>query len=336
MSITNNTEVLAYNGAISSAFQTRQANRSFDGALNPITSDTTDGIMLDLDMAWQMSKQPIRVLNPDGVSDPFTDPRNMGVVAQNLLTGEYQYTEKVVGDGFTFTQNQPIVDALRRLAEVGIINLNLGGTFDRHTKCFVHATVGDEYQIGGDPHRRGVLFKWAHDGSAALSVKPGTTRMFCLNQVPSFGASWFTVKHTKSAEIKMQELEGMVVKAIAELDAYDRLMERLLDIKIMDSAFDEYVNGLVPIDPLIAKQPEHLLTTGQKRSRTMAENKRSAVREVYFTSPTQSNLYGTAAGAFHAAVEAFDHRFSGNRGQRVLSGQDTEFKDRARSLALAL
>lgn len=337
--IENNTDVMVYGNTVANAFSSRRRNpglRAFNGSLNPITSTTTDGILMDLDMHWEMSKQPIRVLHPDGVSDPFTDPRNMGVVARNLLTGEYQYSQKVVGDGFTFTQNDPIIDALRRLQEAGVIQLNLGGVFDNHTKCFVHATIGDEYEIGHDPHQRGILFKWAHDGSAALQAKPGTTRLFCLNQVPTFGSSWFTVKHTKSAEIKMKELEGMVVKAVASLDEYDRLMERLLDIKIMDQAFDAYVRDLVPLNPKVENTPEYLLTTGEKRSRTMVQNKRAAVRDVYYASPTQADLYGTAAGAFHAAVEAFDHRFTGNRGQRVLAGQDVEFKDRARSLALAL
>ena len=338
-SIQNNTTVMAYDNAIARAFHSysKISNRSaFDGSLNPITRDSVDGVLLDLDMAYEMSKQPIRVLNPDGISDPFIDDTNRGVVARDLITGQFEYTKKVVGDGFTFTQNDQIIEALLNLQRTGLINLNLGGQFDNHTKCFVHATVGDEYMISNDAHWRGLLFKWGHDGSASLSCRAGTTRLGCLNEVPCFGQAWFSIKHTKSAEVKMAALEGMVVEAIAGLDEYDKVMARLMDMKIDDNQFIEFNNALHPIPKVIGRTPQYALTPGQKRSVTMVLNKRAAVRDVYFGSPTQENLYGTAAGAFHAAVEAFDHRFSGNRGARILAGTDTEYKRNAQALALSL
>lgn len=333
MTVTNNTDVLAYAGAMG------RGTRLFNGTLAPISSDTTSGILLDLDMAWTMSKQQVAVVNPDGVSDPWLDTDNRGVVAKNQLTGEYMYTGAIVGDGFTFTQNEPIVDALRQLQDAGILTLNLGGSLDNHTKCFVHATIGEEYRINDDPHMRGVLFRWAHDGSAALSVRPMVTRMFCLNQIKAYGgdrAAWFSIRHTKSAEVKMAELQGVVIAAIAQLDEYDKAMERLMDIKIRDYEFDRYVETLVPIESKLLNSPYDLLSTGQKRSLTMAANKRDAIRSVYYDSPTQENLRGTAAGAFHAAVEAYDWRFTGDRGKRLLTGQDDDFKARAQHLALAL
>jgi len=131
-------------------------------------------------------------------------------------------------------------------------------------------------------------------------------------------------------------LQGVVIAAIAQLDEYDKAMERLMDIKIRDYEFDRYVETLVPIESKLLNSPYDLLSTGQKRSLTMAANKRDAIRGVYYGSPTQKNLRGTAAGAFHAAVEAYDWRFTGDRGKRLLTGQDDDFKARAQHLALAL
>lgn len=338
MTVTNSTNVMAYEGAIKSAFGGRKGVRLFNGLLADVTSDTTSGILLDLDMAWTMTKQQIRVLNPDGVSDPWVDDTNYGVVGKNQLTGEYEYSQAIVGKGFTFTQNEPIIEAIRQLQDAGVIKIGMGGTLDSHTKCFVHATVGDEYLIKDDPHQKGILFRWGHDGSASLSVRGSVTRLWCLNQISSFqqGKAWFSVRHTKSAEVKMQDLQAQVIAAVAALDAYDTAMERLMDVRITDEAFTNYVNSMIPIDRKILDKPEHLLSTGEKRSLTIARNKRAAISEVYYTSETQENLRGTAAGAFHAAVEAFDHRFSGNRGQRLLLGQDAEFKSTAQQFAFAL
>lgn len=337
MSIDNRSSVMSYDNAIKRTF-TYHAGRSnvrmYNGVLADITSDTTDGILLDVDMNYDMLKGDIRIPHPDGVSDPFVDTKHSAVLARDRLTHGIEYTQGITGKEFTYTQNSIIVDALRQLQDAGFLTLNMGGCIDNHTKCFIHFSVGDEYSINGDPHMRGGLVRWAHDGTASLSVRSGATRLFCLNQVPSFSNSWFTIRHTKSAEVKLNDLQYAIVESMAALDKYDKVMGELMDVKITDDEFVRYLERLVPIDPLLTDKPYDMLTQGQKRSLTMAQNRRAAVSDVYFNSPTQENLYGTAAGAFHAAVEASDHRFTGNRGQRMLTGADAGFKDHALQYAL--
>lgn len=336
MTITNNTNVMAYEGAI-------KGLRYYDGVLSEIqATDSVDSVLLDTDLAWKMRKEQILTPNPDGVSDPTVSERHAAVWATHELTGEQQFTESIVGkDSFTFTQNRPIVEAFMEVAATGLITPTMGGSLDKHTKAFMHFTVGEDYTIRTDLHRKGLLVAWGHDGSAALTLRPVVHRIQCMNQVNAFGrfrrgeSALFTIRHTKSALPKMETLTSTIVEAIATLDGYDRMMRELMDIKILDAEFDRYLQELLPIDAKIANSPEHLLSTGEKRSRTIVENKRAAVRDVYYNSDTQSDLRDTAAGAFHAAVEAFDHRFSGNRGRRLLTGADEQFKARAADLALA-
>lgn len=337
MAITNNAGIMAYQGAVKGV-------RYFDGALSNIQAgDSVDSVLLDTDLAWTMRKEPVMSTNPDGVSDPKISERHSAVWATHELTGQHEFTESIVGkDSFTFTQNRPIVEAFMEVASTGMITPTMGGSLDKHTKAFMHFQVGEEYAIRDDLHKKGLLVAWGHDGSASLTVRPMVHRISCLNQVQAFGRysrgekALFTIRHTKSALPKMESLVDTIVSAIATLDGYDKMMEELMDRRILDAEFNNYVNSLIPIDPKIADKPEHLLSTGEKRSRTIAENKRAAVRDVYYGSETQVELRGTAAGAFHAAVEAFDHRFTGNRGRRLLTGADEVFKSQAADLALAL
>ena len=335
--LSNNAGILAYQGSVSGL-------KAFDGLLSKVDADQRiDNILLDTDLAWKMSKTEIAAVNPDGISDPSISEKHSGVWATHELTGETQFTESIVGrESFTFTQNREVIEQLWQLVNAGLLVPTFAGSIDRHTKAFMHFHAGDAYEIDGDPHQKGFIATWAHDGSGALNFRPMVHRLFCLNQVPmgrfyqGSAPAVISIKHTKAATWKMATVARQIAESLDQMEAYDRFMGQAIERLITGKQFNQFVERLIPIDPKIADKPEHLLSTGEKRSRTIAENKRAAVRDIYMHSATQSNLFGTAAGAYHAAVEAFDHRFTGNRGRRLLLGQDEAFKATAADLALAL
>lgn len=322
------------------AFDSLNGAKWFDGLLADIRPESdAAGIMLDTAMHYTVSKQPIYTASPDS-DEPTRSVKHRGVWTHDQLTGQSRFAEAIVGVDYEPIQNQPIVESMYELQASGMVQWHMGGSLNGGMKCFLHGTVGEEFDIEGDKHIRGILASWSHDGSSTLRVTPFATRIFCANQVPSmFGKrrGGVAIRHTKSAHIKMETLSASVATALLQIEEYEQVMARLMQRQGLQAwEVEEFIAKIVPIDPKIAQIPEYLLTPGQKRSRTMAENKRAAIREIYFTSPTQENLRGTAAGLFHAVVEASDHRWTGNRGVRQLTGADVEIKSTALELALAV
>lgn len=331
MTITNNSSLYYYDGAL-------KGRKWFDGLLSDIRpgGDATS-ILLDTGLHYEVSKQPL-FTSGDAFSDPVMSDRHRGVWTRDLLTGQSQFADAIVGRDYTPIQNPPIVESLAELQETGYVTWGLGGQLNNGMKCFIHGVIGDEYTVNGDPHRRGIVASWSHDGSGSLRISPFVTRLWCANQIPAMfnrRVGGVSIRHTTSAHIKMETLTSSIVAALAQVDDYEKIFGRLFAKQVAVGDVDEFINRLVPIAPGLANTPEHLLTQGQKRSLTIARNKRNAIRNVYLLSETQENLRGTAAGLFHAAVEASDHYFSGERGKRVLLGTDIDFKVSALELALA-
>lgn len=333
MTITNASSLHYYQGALNGA-------KWFDGLLADIRPDAdANGAMLDAALHYTVSKEPLYTSGP-GSDEPSRSVRHRAVWTHDLLTGRSQFAEAIVGEDYEPIQNQPIVEAMYQLKDSGMVDWKLGGTLNGGMRCFLHGTIGEQFEIDGDPHVKGILASWSHDGSSTLRVTPFVTRLWCANQIPSmFGRArrgGVVIRHTKSAGIKMETLAGSVASALLQVEEYEQVMVRLLSIQgITKQGVEDYIAKIVPIPDALIQTPDHLLTTGQKRSLTMAQNKRAAIREIYWSSETQENLRGTAAGLFHAVVEASDHRFSGNRGVRQLTGTDVALKVEALEYALA-
>jgi hypothetical protein len=88
----------------------------------------------------------------------------------------------------------------------------------------------------------------------------------------------------------------------------------------------------------IEDAPDHLLSQGQRRQRTIALNGRDSAWNIYSQSPTQENIRGTAFGAWQAVIEHADHHASGGADRRsiaTISGRNDKIKDKALSLVLA-
>lgn len=334
MSITTNTSanILNYSGALNES-------KWFDGILSDIRPDAdATGAMLDTALHYTVSKEPLYTSSATS-DEPVRSQKHTAVWTHDQLTGVSKFAEAVVGTDYEPIQNQPIVESMWELKDSGMVDWKMGGILNGGMKCFLHGTIGEQFDIEGDPHVKGILASWSHDGSSTLRVSPFVTRIFCANQIPSMfgrGRGGVAIRHTKSAGIKMETLSSSVAAALLQVQEYEQVMAQLMAIKNISAwQVEEYITKIVPIPEVLTKTPEFMLTTGQKRSLTMAQNKRAAIREIYFTSVTQENLRGTAAGLFHAAVEASDHRFSGNRGVRQLTGTDVTFKADALQFALA-
>lgn len=315
----------------------------FDGAFHAIEGEpSVSNIMLTAGLDYTVSKQDIYFPHPDGISDPIRSQKHSVPWLHDNLTGKRWPLDVTVGrETYTTIQNDPIVTAITEVASAIGMTIEGAATFNSGGRVAMWGEFGDEFQIKGDPHQKVWVARWSHDGSWSAGFKAYVGRRWCGNMIPGqiMGAgskAEVSIKHTKSSEFKVPLLAEAIATSMVSVEDYERVFLRLYDRKVEPQDLDKFLSTLFPIDPLVEQAPEHLLTAGQKRSKTMAMNKRAAVRDVFYNSFTQEDLRFTAAGVFHAAVEAFDHRMSGDRGYKIVNGDDIKAKAQALELALAI
>lgn len=341
MSITNNSTLPTY--ALSQ-------QEFFDGVFSNIDgTGTYEDLMLTGNLDYTVSKGVVMYQNPDGNTDPWLSQKHSVPLITDTLTGEVSHLDLTVGrDTYTILQNHPLAHAAAEVGQAGLGLVNWQGVVTSHGRGRVAlwGTVGEQFTIADDPHQAIAVMRWSHDGSWAAGFKSFVGRLWCQNIIPSLilgvgrtgmqKQSSVTIKHTKSGEVKVQTMTDAIAAATVDPSQVERTFMSLYDTKVEPTDLEEYLRKVVPFSEALLAAPEHLLSTGEKRSRTIAMNKRAAIRDVFMHSDTQENLRWTAAGLFHAAVEAMDHRSSGDRGMRIVDGADEKAKVEAFRLALAI
>ncbi len=337
MTITNTSEIPAY--AI-------DKNVFFDGVFRAVDGDASaSDLLLTGDLDYTVSKQPLFSAHPDGMSDPKRLEKFSVVWGKDNLTGSQWMIEAPVGaETYTTLQNHPIVDAAAEVGQAGagLINWRGVATFQSKARVAMWGTIDEEFTLpGGDKHQRIASLVWSHDGGWSLGFKASIGRIWCGNVVPGIilstnRRSTVRIKHTRSGEVKLQTLAEQIVANTVDVQDYERLFLKLYDRKVEPADLDKFLQTVAPVDQALAAAPEHLLTAGQKRSLTMARNKQAAIRDIFLNSGTQENLRWTAVGLWHAAIEALDHRASGDRGWKIIDGQSDAAKRQALEVALAI
>jgi phage/plasmid-like protein (TIGR03299 family) len=275
----------------------------------------------------------------DGSHVRFGDHKG---IARQYLDGSVQ-PYAVPGVGYQIVQDSEVGESIQQLLDAGIItSLTQVGSSKQGAQVFVIGRIGDAYEIAGDPHQRGVLFSWTHDGTGSIKAGASVERLHCTNQIPgimSRSGSMIAIRHTASAKTRLESLTFAVAQAVKAMDAYDEAYERLVATRVGVGERNDFVERLFPISASLRSTPYDLLSRGEKRTLTMMENKRAAFFEALEGQPN-ANIAGTAAALAQAAVEVADHSpafgSDARRGARVLTGGADAFKKQAFDLALAL
>lgn len=319
-------------------------NEFFDGIFTAIDGDASYlDLILTGGLDYTVSKQPVMYQHPGGQDPKISEKWSVPMWTDNL-SGETGFIDVTVGrDSYTILQNHGLVEAAAEVGQAGAGLINWQGmtVYQNRARIALWGTIGDEFTVAGDPHQRIAVMRWSHDAGWAAGFKAFVGRIWCGNIIPGMilstgNRSDVSIKHTKSGEVRVQTMADAIAAATVSVEAYEKIFLKLYDRKVSPTDLEGYLTTLFPLSKAIEQAPEHLLSAGEKRSRTMVLNKRAAVRDVFLHSSTQENLAWTAAGLFQAAVEASDHRSNGERGKRMIEGTDTKIKAEALNLALSL
>lgn len=314
------------------------------------TSDTStitevmDRARLDYDVTKvDVYSEP--VITEDGVST-LKFGSDAGIIG--WLDGQ-PTAYRTVGSRYQIMQNREAFGPLQYLWDEGFITgVEQAGKTHNGQKAYMLARLSHECRLN-DKHTPYLLLTTTHDGSGSFTARGILRRYRCANQIPSIFSTArdiaVRIRHFGKAErdIASEIRESLLYSIIPSFGTYeDMLSQPRMNDDMTDVDLERFASNLFPYRPDVI---EHILERGdlyydelergQKRSVTLTQTKRTAVRSL-FTGEGNGDLVGTRAGLFQAAVEWSDYHSGGNRGVRILAGEDVDFKRRAYNVALSL
>jgi phage/plasmid-like protein (TIGR03299 family) len=267
-------------------------------------------------------------------------PKRQAVIKR---TEEGESVIGVVGDKYKIVQNMEVFSALDTLVDSGDARYTAAGEYNNGANIWMVMELPVGVQVANDPHAAFLLVQSSHDGSCAVRIRPIIERLFCANQINRIikgkhkNAYTYVMKHTTNSELSVSDIRNITQLTYDSIQEYESIAGILLDRKVDDRQVRNIFKAVWSLPSTVEEMPEHLLSQGEKRQRTIALAGRESAWNIYSQSHTQENIRGTAFGAWQAVIEHADHHASGGSDRRAIatiSGRNDRIKNKALSLVL--
>ena len=275
------------------------------------------------------------------LTDRLDVPKRQAVIKR---TEEGESVIGVVGDKYKIVQNMEVFSALDTLVDSGDARYTAAGEYNNGANIWMVMELPIGVQVANDPHAAFLLVQSSHDGSCAVRIRPIIERLYCMNQINRIikgkhkNDYTYVMKHTTNSELSVEDIRNITQLTYDSIQEYETIAGTLLQRKVDDRQVRNIFKSVWALPSEIEESPDHLLSQGQRRQRTIALNGRDSAWSIYSQSPTQENIRGTAFGVWQAVVEHADHHASGGSERRAIatiSGRNDRIKDKALDLVLA-
>jgi phage/plasmid-like protein (TIGR03299 family) len=157
-----------------------------------------------------------------------------------------------------------------------------------------------DISIGPDKHESYLVFTTAHDGSMAHTAKLTTVRVVCqntLNSALSSEGAMFRVKHTTTADIRLERAKSLMTGITVDAKALETKLAQLASRKMTRETMVSVLNRLFP-----APKEENANTTRR-------ENVLTDVLNLYASNDNGAypEIAGSAYNLLNAVTEYTDH-----------------------------
>ena len=277
------------------------------------------------------------------VTDHYPVPKRQAVLKlgkdnENQVIG-------VVGDKYKIVQNMEVFGALDTLVDSGDAHYTAAGEYNNGANIWMVMELPMGVQVANDPHAAFLLVQSSHDGSCAVRIRPIIERLFCMNQINRIikgkhkNDYTYVMKHTTNSELSVNDIRNITQLTYDSIQQYEMIAGTLLERKVDERQVRNIFKSVWALPSEIEQSPDHLLSQGQRRQRTIALNGRESAWNIYSQSSTQENIRGTAFGVWQAVIEHADHYASGGADRRAvatISGRNDRIKDKALDLVLTV
>ena len=275
------------------------------------------------------------------LTDKLDVPKRQAVIKR---TEESESVIGGVGDKYKIVQNMEVFSALDTLVDSGDARYTAAGEYNNGANIWMVMELPVGVQVANDPHAAFLLVQSSHDGSCAVRIRPIIERLFCMNQINRIikgkhkNDYTYVMKHTTNSELSVNDIRNITQLTYDSIQQYETIAGTLLQRKVDERQVRNIFKAVWALPSEVEDAPEHLLSQGQRRQRTIALNGRDSAWNIYSQSHTQENIRGTAFGVWQAVVEHADHYASGGSDRRAIatiSGRNDRIKDKALDLVLA-
>lgn len=203
-----------------------------------------------------------------------------------------------VGDKYTPIQNEyafNFTDAL--MGEENGCHYVSAGALGNGEKIFCLAAIGNGFEVvEGDKSDTYLLFTTSHDGSIAAQAKITTVRVVCqntLNQALSMKGDSTKVRHTKTADIRLEKAKSLISNANSNIDKLKEKLQELSKRKVQKESMTAIMERLY----------------GKLDGGTRIENKIADVLSVFESNDGNAfpEIRGTAYNLLNAITDYTDH-----------------------------
>jgi len=276
------------------------------------------------------------------VTDYYPVPKRQAV----LKLGKDNTNEVigVVGNKYKIVQNMEVFSALDTLVDSGDARYTAAGEYNNGANIWMVMELPVGVRVADDPHAAFLLVQSSHDGSCAVRIRPIIERLYCANQINRIikgkhkNAYTYVMKHTTNSELSVNDIRNITQLTYDSIQQYETIASTLLQVEVDERKVKNIFKAVWALPSEIEEAPDHLLSQGQRRQRTIALNGRDSAWNIYSQSSTQENIRGTAFGVWQAVIEHADHYASGGSDKRAIatiSGRNDRIKDKALELVLA-
>ncbi len=249
-----------------------------------------------------------------------------GAVSRDITHPETHHRFGTFTDGYMpHSYNEWLVGSLSNI--IGdTLQVSSAGLLQKGAIAWVQVEAPESITVEGVEFRPHILATTSLDGSIATTFKRTHTFTQCDNtrdRAMREGGQTFKVKHTRHSSVKIDDARE-ALKIIQESgDSMAAEIADLVATTVTDRQWSQFLDAYVPV-------PEE---TG--RGRTIAENKREQLTELWNSDHRAAPWHGTAYGVLaatntylhhYATVKGADHRAERNM-LNVLKGR-TDAEDR--------
>ena len=276
----------------------------------------------------------------ESITDRLDVPKRQAVIKR---TEDSESVIGVVGDKYKIVQNMEVFSALDSLVDSGDARYTAAGEYNNGANIWMVMELPTGVQVANDPHAAYLLVQSSHDGSCAVRIRPIIERLYCANQINRIikgkhkNAYTYVMKHTTNSELSVSDIRNITQLTYDSIQEYETVAGTLLQRKVDERQVQSIFKRVWALPSEIEEAPDHLLSQGQRRQRTIALNGRDSAWNIYSQSPTQENIRGTAFGVWQAVIEHADHYGAGGADRRAvatISGRNDRIKDKALDLVL--
>lgn len=244
---------------------------------------------------WKVLKQKNFARRPDGTVKEV----NSCTIFRDIDNAELG----TVGPDFAIKQNADCFKFVDTLLEAnGGSHYDSAGALGNGSKiwCAVRVPKADIEVTTGDKHESYLVFATAHDGSMAHTVKLTSVRVVCqntLNMALQDGGGMFRVKHTKSADARLDRAKGLMQGVTMDAAKLSEKLKALAARRMTRDSMKTIFDRLFP-----APKEENANTT--RRENVLAE-----VLALYEQNDNNAfpQIKGTAYNLLNAVTEYTDH-----------------------------